>query len=257
MALFSQTAHSQSATPLTSPSAKPLIAVVAPEKVDADWRSNICALLPKPCENESLELFTHKNPSGTAYVVLASSPLVMAEIDRSNNQWRLSNLLDFRGYRHSAAVPKDAINNVRLTIAPALYPLGPNQWAAALLFTIDETYSGGGAHFTTADFVAAQGTNLGKSKPLQAGIPFSCTRMVRACFKEKEYETSPHCHDETEGSLRISYGLASNSVAPYRWEYLWRETKWPAHKKKSSIKTSSTKFTDSTLGSVPMCGGPQ
>jgi hypothetical protein len=180
----------------------------------------------------------------------------MANVERTNNRWQVNKLMDFSGYQHSAATKKDAVNNARITIAPALYPVGPDKWAVALLSTVNEMYSGGGAEFSTADFVAIDSSNLGQAKPVHAGIPFSCSRMVRACFKESQYAQSPHCHDETEGTLRITYGVDANSAEQYHWEYLWRETEWPAHTKRNRAKTTSTKFLDGS-SKVSMCGGAQ
>src|SRR5690606_9576597 len=80
-----------------------------------------------------------------------------------------------------------------LEIHPALYPAGPGLWAVAVLTRGREGYSGGGAEFVTADFVRLEpeAAEVGASQRLYASVPFSCSKIVRACFTEKEYKTSP------------------------------------------------------------------
>lgn len=241
---------------LEVPKAQPFTPVASPDNIDADWRSNLCALLPQPCEDKSVQIFQNKsaNPSGNAYVVIASLPLVMANVERIDNTWRLVKLNDFRNYQHSQA-EKEGRKDAYMTLAPALYPLRPDQWAAAVLLTMTESYSGGGASLSVADFVALD--PILKSPAVHAGIPFSCSRSIRACFSQKDYATSPNCHDETEGSLRISYGVSANSAAPYQWDYLWRETYWASFTRANAMKKSSQRFDDISAETVSWCGGPQ
>ena len=250
------------------PSAQVLVAVDAPEKIDAQWTDRLCSLLPQPCVQEALQLYRTRGAAQSAdFTVISITPLAMARVRHdADGKWHLRSLFDFTGYTHSGL--KDTANspsdNSRLSLAPALYPLGPERWAAAVLLTVSEMYSGGGAGFSQADFVALEEAHKPApksfSKPAHAGIPFSCSKMVRACFSEKEYKTSPHCHEETSGSLRINYRVVGKSADAYRWDYVWRETEWPAHQRESATHTTSTRFTDqsaSESASASWCGGPQ
>lgn len=250
--------------------AQVLVEVDAPEKIDARWTERLCRLLPQPCVKEALQLYQTRGAAPSAeFTVTSITPLAMARVrhDAAGN-WRLGNLFDFTGYTHSGLTDtaSSSSEKSRLSLAPALYPLGPDRWAAAVLLTVNEMYSGGGAEFSQADFVALEeahqpGPNS-FTTPAHAGIPFSCSKMVRACFSEKEYKTSPHCHEETSGSLRITYRVVGKPADAYRWDYLWRQTEWPAHQRPSATKTTSTRFTDQSASAnestnASWCGGPQ
>ena len=248
------------------PSAQVLVEVDAPEKIDAQWTDRLCSLLPQPCVKEALQLYSTRGAAESAdFTVISITPLAMARVSRdAAGKWYLGSLFDFTGYMHSgltdtASRPSETS---RLSLAPALYPLGPNRWAAAVLLTVNEMYSGGGAGFSQADFVPLEEAHKpgpkSFTKPAHAGIPFSCSKMVRACFSEKEYKTSPHCHEETSGSLRINYRVVGKPADAYRWDYVWRETEWPAHQRESATHTTSTRFTDQGASeSASWCGGPQ
>ncbi len=238
-----------------APSAQAFDAVRKPESLDPEWRAHLCALLPQPCETDSLALFRPRGAAAGDYVALAQVPLVMARIQRSasTKAWQLDRLHDFTGY--ADAVKKNASSDapdVRLSLAPALYPLAEGQWAVAVLQTVSEGYSGGGASFSTADFVPLDG-----SKATYEGIPFACGKMVRACFSEQEYKHSRHCHDESNGSLRIAYGDAAKAGAPYSWQYTWLQSEWPQDTPASATTTTRIRFTANTTERADFCGGPQ
>ena len=262
IALVGSWTTAEAATPRTppapqaAPAAQVLLQIDAPEQVDPQWKARVCDLLPQPCKADSLRLFRLRGAPETAgFTVIADEPLAMAEVSRdSSGTWRLGKLSDFSQYKHSESAEQG--DRSRRSLAPALYPIGPGRWAAAVLLTFSESYSGGGAAFSTADFVPLDEAARPDAKPAHAGVAFSCYRMVRACFSEKEYKTSPHCHDETTGSLRMKYLAGTRPAEPYRWEYLWRETEWPAHKAERAAVTTSSRFTDEG-GSASWCGGPQ
>lgn len=218
------------------------------------WRTQACALLPQPCEAASLQLVRERGEARPdAYVLLARTPLARAELRRTADGWVLGALRDFSGYRHQGVEP--GVEG-ELSLSPALYPLGEGRWAVAVLATVSEMYSGGGARFDRADFVPLDAPSA-STRAVHADVPFYCSKMVRACFSEKEYKTSPHCHDESTGSLRIAYGAAARASGDYRWDYTWIETTWPAHRKPSAATRVATRFTDGRAGEVPFCGGPQ
>ncbi|MES2529787.1 MAG: hypothetical protein V4636_02030 [Pseudomonadota bacterium] len=246
-----------------APAAEVFIRVDKPEGIDAQWRSHLCALLPQPCKPDTLSLYTPRGAAAGDYVVLGTEPLAMARLRRAATAWQLVSTHDFTGYRHSMAdAPKDAdadtMSPPSLSLAPALYPLGPGRWAAAVLWTTTASYSGGGAGYNTADFVALDAP-AGKARTAHAGIPFSCSVTIRACFSEKEYAQSPHCHDETEGSLRIGYqesAKPAGAADDFRWRYTWVESSWPANRPESSTRRTTLRFSDAGTETVSFCGGP-
>jgi hypothetical protein len=188
-------------------------------------------------------------------VVLSVEPLAFARIHFSEvaKSWQLVELHDFSAYVASLKKRDGGITpDARQSLAPALYPLADGKWAVALLNTVSEMYSGGGASFETADFVS-----LDDTKAVQVGVPFSCSKMIRACFSDKEYTTSKHCHDESNGVLRIHYGEATASGAPYAWTYTWLQSEWPHDKPHRATTTTRSEFTEKTTSRVDFCSGPQ
>lgn len=240
---------SQAASP---PAAQVLTAVPQPERIDAAWSAKLCALLPQPCKPDGLRLFRARDGAPGDYIALADKPLAMARVKRSaGDAWALQQLHDFSGYRHSDTSRGDAA----LTLAPALYPLAEGRWAVAVVSTVSDMYSGGGAHFSTADFVPLEAPGA-SARVAHAGVPFSCGKMVRACFSEKEYKTSAHCHDESSGSLRIAYDAPAAAGGAYAWRYTWLQSEWPAHRRQSASTRSVTRFVDGGGEAAPFCGGP-
>lgn len=240
---------------LAAPSAQVFDLVKKPESVDPEWRARLCALLPQPCEPQTLGLYRPRGGAAGDYVVIAAEPLALARVQRGKGAggWQLERLHDFSGY---AAAKKNAASGGfaegQFSLAPALYPFAEGQWAAAVLKTVTEGYSGGGASFSKADFVPLEGTRI-----VAEDIPFSCSKMVRACFSEKEYRTSKHCHDESSGSLRIAYGEPRQPGEAYRWQYTWVQSEWPAHVPASATTTSRLHFAATTTERAGFCGGPQ
>jgi hypothetical protein len=238
-----------------APSAQLLDAVKKPQLVDPEWRTRVCALLPQPCDAQALGLYRLRGAAASDFAVLSAEPLAMARIrrDKDTKAWQLERLHDFSAY--VASMKKDAgtgMSETRLSLAPALYPLAEGQWAMAVLQTVSEMYSGGGASFSKADFVP-----LDDTRPVHEGIPFSCSKMIRACFSEKEYKSSKHCHDESSGSLRIACGEAARPGGPYAWQYTWLQSEWPANTPASGTTTTRLHFTARTTERVSFCGGPQ
>lgn len=245
---------------LAAPGAQVFDAVKKPESLDAQWRARLCALLPQPCDLQQLGLYRPRGASAGAspndYVVLSAEPLAMARVKRATAEargWQLERLHDFSGYAESLKKEDNAgAPDTRLSLAPALYPLAEGKWAVAVLQTVSEMYSGGGASFDTADFVPLEG-----GKAVHEGIPFSCFKMIRACFSEKEYKTSKHCHDESNGSLRIVYGEPAKAGGPYDWQYTWLQTEWGQNEPQSAAVTTRIRFTAKTTERAGFCGGPQ
>jgi hypothetical protein len=238
-----------------APSARLLDAVKKPQLVDPEWRTRLCALLPQPCDPQALGLYRLRGAAASEFAVLSAEPLAMGRVrrDKDTKAWQLERLHDFSAY--VAGMKKDAgagMSETRLSLAPALYPVAEGQWAMAVLQTVSEMYSGGGASFSKADFVP-----LDETRAVHEGIPFSCSKMVRACFSEKEYKNSKHCHDESSGSLRIAYEEPGKPGGPYSWQYTWLQSEWPSNTPASGATTTRLHFTARTTERVGFCGGPQ
>jgi len=240
---------------LAAPVAQVFVAVKQPESVDADWRAHLCALLPQPCDPTKLTLHRPRGGAAGDYMVLSETPLAMARLQRGAQatEWKLDRLHDFTAYAGSVKEGEAGNGEVARTLAPALYPLADGRWAAAVLQRQSESYSGGGASFVTADFVPLDAKPQSTIAAYE-GIPYSCTRMIRACFSEKEYKTSKHCHDESSGSLRIAYDEPARAGGPYDWQFTWLQSDWAANTPASATVSTRQRFSASE-GSADFCGG--
>lgn len=246
---------------VAAPAAQVFVAVKQPESIDAEWRAHLCALLPQPCDAKALTLHRPRGGAAGDYVVLSEAPLALGRLKRAADatDWKLDRVYDFTGYAGSVKEGEAGeVGNgeVRRALAPALYPLADGRWAVAVLQRQFESYSGGGASFSTADFVPLD-ADPASAKAAYEGVPFSCSKLIRACFTEKEYKTSKHCHDESFGSLRIAYGETFKPGAPYDWQYTWVQTEWPQNEPRSAATTTRVLFTAKTTERAGFCGGPQ
>ena len=127
MLLLSAGAAFHASAAPAGPAAQPFDAVDKPERIDPQWRTGLCALMPQPCEAASLQLLRPRAAGADAHVVLSTQPLAMVRATYVPGAgWKLDTLHDFRGYRHSMADPKTdngATAPPPLSLAPALYPL--------------------------------------------------------------------------------------------------------------------------------------
>ncbi|MDP9910976.1 hypothetical protein J2W27_003092 [Variovorax boronicumulans] len=244
---------------LAAPAAQVFVAVKTPEAVDAMWRAHLCALLPQPCDAQALKL--HRPRDGGApddYLLTSEKPLAMARLkrDAGTGGWQLAQLHDFSTYVASQQRDRRSTDpELHLALAPVLYPLAEGRWAVAVTQHEAESYSGGGASYVTADFVPLDTPPGQRAKAAREGIPYWCSRSIRACFSEKEYKTSKHCHDESRGSLRIAYDAPAKAGGPYVWRYTWLQSEWPAHTGPAGNKRTSVDFTDDSARKPTACDG--
>lgn len=212
--------------------------------------ASACASLPKPCHPETTTAYLNKPREGKLYLIDSDGPQ-FAIVEDAPGEARRIRQWDFSGYAHSASPVADGGDPPPLRIYPALYPLPQGRIAVAIVSEAREMYSGGGASFEIADFVEL-GSDPAPRRAVYASVPFSCSKMVRACFGLKEYDTSPHCHDEYSGYLTIRFPAQGN------WQFTWHETDWPAHVRASKKTTTRTPFSvPGQPSKVPFCdGGP-
>ena len=223
---------------------------------------SICAGLSTPCNPTSTSAFiSHPVSQSKIYLIDANRPMLVIWEAPSPNNASNAHYWDFSTYRHSYPPVSDGGDPKPLEIYPALYPIGNDRFAVAIVSVSNEMYSGGGASFSVADFVALN-DNKTKHDVLYPSVPFSCSKMVRACFSEREYKTSRHCHDESSGYLTIQFPRQQNKG----WAFTWNEIDWPAHTSKAKEKRVRTPFSipsnldgnerSKVLEKVPFCGGP-
>jgi hypothetical protein len=194
--------------------------------------ATICQAGPQPCGPESTRAYLAETPPrDRVFLIDDARPLIIEAIrDGSAGYWA-RDALDLSGYRHSFEPDGGRDRGEPLRIYPALYPTGGGSFAIAVLSTFRDMYSGGGASFEVADFLGFIGRRTVQHgtafDAVYLGVPFSCSKMIRACFSQREYDRSKHCHDESAGSLHIRYAI-DNAGNP-DWSFRWRQTEWPAH----------------------------
>ncbi|WP_230530784.1 hypothetical protein [Microvirga roseola] len=223
----------------TQPQAVRLTEVKDLDSLDPDWIMGICNLPGLTCNKvEAPRLFERKTAQGSEYyAVMVGGTLAHLRME-APAQWELLNRWSFAEHPFVSG-QEDQVDGLK--IHPALYPAGPNLWAVAVLKEETEGYAGGGAQFVTADFVALdpQVTEIGDDQVLFGAVPFSCSKIVRACFTPQEYKTSPHCHAENKGFLTLTY-KPSSGARLYDWTATWHQVSWPAGAPKSARTTEKT-----------------
>ncbi|ENX36499.1 hypothetical protein F889_00213 [Acinetobacter colistiniresistens] len=111
--------------------------------------------------------------------------------------------------------PAEEMARSKQYIYPKLFPMDQNRYAVALIDTLTESYSGGGASVERASFYELQ--NSGQTHRFIERYPFNFYRMIRACFSEQDYENSNgKCHDED------SLGLDIRPIRPMLWQFRYR-----------------------------------
>lgn len=235
------------------------------DRLDPDWIMGICNLPGLACNKvDEPKLYERKTASGVDYYAVMVNRTISRLVMTAPGQWQVLNLWRFDTY---PTPPKaEGTGDPRmLDIHPALYPAAPDLWAVALLSGTTESYSGGGASFSKADFVLLdpKAPEITQTQRLHAAIPFSCSKQVRACFSEKDYKKNmPRCHDESSGFLTLKYASATAGKF-YEWTATWHETAWPAGTPKSAQTKTRTVAVlvpgqnTAAIDAFPFCdGGP-
>ena len=111
--------------------------------------------------------------------------------------------------------PSEEMARTSQYIFPKLFPMTENRYAIAQIDTFSEMYSGGGAGIERANFYELK--DSGQTHRFIENYPFSFNRMIRACFSERDYDTSKgKCHDEDSLSLDI------RPLKPMLWQFRYR-----------------------------------
>ncbi len=199
------------------------------------WASDVCRLAAAPCGKPGQQADSGTAPalyhakgdtSGRYYAILPGPRLVEARFAPGAG-WTLVHQWDVSDYQ-PANPDQDQGDGTPppLDLFPALYPLGRGRFAVAILAGRNEMYSGGAGSWQTADFVALEPDGSLAPKPRVAGLPFSCSKSIRACFSEDNDRRSPHCSEDFDGTLHLRFAPRP-SDGRLDWIATWKESHWP------------------------------
>lgn len=121
-----------------------------------------------------------------------------------------------------------------MKIYPALYPVNKDEVSIAIVNQWFGGYAGGGISEEYADFVKLQPN--GKYSVALENVSFYSSEMIRACFSEKDYHTSQHCHDEYGTLLNIQFKDIGKKY--YQWTLTYTDYEWPAFVSEKQKKIS-------------------
>lgn len=204
--------------------------------VKPNLAAQLCPQISPPCDAADTQLLQTANQR---QFLLDSSKPALIELLATKPNIQLGTYLDLSGYQHSSA-----FEGATMSIYPALYPVGKDDWAIAVVMWASWPYSGGGGSVEIADFLpfSLRQQPVSVANALYRSVPFSCSQLIRACFPGYGDDKSPHCHDEYSGSLRIKY---PDNPRPNRadWTLIWSEYNWPAHVTKNRATRSQKTFT--------------
>jgi hypothetical protein len=210
------------------------------------------------------ELYQVRGGGPSDYYEMESGPVLKRLRRTGPDRWQELQTWDFSSLLPEPGAEREGFSSPQ--IYPALYPAGPGFWAVALVVGSNEMYSGGGARFEWADFVLLGDPEKEEIQPLFQKVPFSCSKMIRACFTEKEYARSKHCTDDSRGWLTLRFAPSKRS-GRYDWILTWHEWEWPSDTFESQATTRQTtirlgagdppEIQERKLEHLPFCGGAQ
>lgn len=183
-------------------------------KATPTQRQSLCKQVPSSCNDQNWQLYQVQQQAQSFYAI---SGLKLYQFNQNNKSLALINQWDF-----SKAEPKSVtthwttdedpgISDIR-HLYPALFKISEQNYAIALIQSFRESYAGGAMTEEVADFFELQ---TDRRYQLQfSNIPFSVSRLIRACFSAEQYERAgdEHCHDEESLVLNIRY------QKPYQWQ---------------------------------------
>ena len=216
-------------------------------RVGTELIRSVCPQLPVPCDPANVTAWVGtRDGTGPLYLIDAGRPMLVALDAAEPARTDLARQWDFREYVHSTPPVADGGSPEPLRIDPELYPVGITDWAVAIVSMSRENYSGGWASFHVADFVSLDAP----AKALYKAVPFLCSKVIRACFSEREYRRSRHCHEENGGHLTIRFGEGEAG-----WRFMWHETHWPGNTPRRRQTSTHVPFLPDNMDAA-FCGGP-
>lgn len=185
----------------------------------------ICASLNLTC-SEGANLWKKKAANDSKVYLIDSTPQLI-ELVKNKNSYKVADTWNFKSYQHHNKNSEDGeLGDYGVELFPAFYPLNRQKFTIAIVQHWGTGYSGGGKGEQFADFVMLE--PKGAYKLALADVPFYSYEMIRACFSEKDYKTSPHCHDETSSSLSIQFKDIGKPY--YQWILNYTDFTWEAFK---------------------------
>ena len=185
----------------------------------------ICADLNLTC-TEGANLWKKKAANDGKVYLIDSTPQLI-ELVKNKKSYKVADAWNFKNYQHHNKNSEDGeLGDYGVELFPAFYPLNRQKFAIAIVQHWGTGYSGGGKGEQFADFVMLE--PKGKYQLALPNVPFYSYEMIRACFSEKDYQTSPHCHDESGSSLSIQF---KDVGKPYfQWTLNYTDFTWEAFK---------------------------
>lgn len=196
--------------------AKPNEIALQKKTLTETQKRQICQKLTEECKTQ-IDWRWYKAKNQTQYYLI--SKLKMFQFDpqlQLSHQWDLATYQP-RTQRARWAMDQENENEDSLYIFPKLYPINEQDYAVAVLQTWSEGYSGGGMSEEVADIIHLKADNT--VEKVFENIPFSMSRMIRACFSERDYESSHgKCHDEYNLSSWIQYQKPMDWKVKYQYD---------------------------------------
>jgi hypothetical protein len=229
--------------------AVPLVEIAKTAVPDRGWPRKVCELASASCgspdqpgdADEAPSLYRAKNDAPGTYYAILPGPQLLKVSFASAAGWKVVQQWDFSDYQPADRVEGDG-KPPPLRIYPALYPLGGERFAVAVLAGWSESYSGGGGGWENADFVELRPNGGHARTPRVSKLPFSCSKQIRACFTEHDYQHSPHCSEDFDGSLRLRF-VPGASAGNLDWIATWKESHWPGQEPQSKTGHTSVSVT--------------
>ncbi|WP_175955322.1 hypothetical protein [Burkholderia sp. BCC0405] len=229
--------------------AVPFIEVTKTAVPDRDWPRKVCELASASCgasgesgdADSAPSLYRARNDAAGVYYATLPGPQLLKVSFASGTGWKVVQQWNFSDYPPTDRVEGDG-EPPPLRIYPALYPLGGERFAVAVLAGWSESYSGGGGSWENADFVELRPNGGHARTPRVAKLPFSCSKQIRACFTERDYRHSPHCSEDFDGSLRLRF-VPGASAGDLDWIATWKESHWPGQEPRSKTGHTSVSVT--------------
>lgn len=199
---------------------------------------SICEQLNLTCQVNDSKLYRVKASNDPIYYLIDATPRIV-QFQSEGKKIILLDQWEFKDYKHSHQTANDdeEWQKNALKIYPALYPINKNKMAVAIIDERFESYAGGGRSEQIADFLMLE--PQGKFKVALKAVSFHSYEMIRACFSEQEYKTSPHCYDESSSILSIQFKDIRKPF--YQWTLNYTDFTWDAGKseKFKNVKKSS------------------
>jgi hypothetical protein len=199
-------------------------------KTESSQAKQICQGLKVNC-GKDVEVW--KKQSGSdAHLYLTDNTPQLIEFIKQHNQYVVLNSWSFQHYQHRSRNRSfdEDLNSDGLSVYPAFYPLNRQKLAIAVVKRWSTGYSGGGRVEEVADFVMLEPKQT--YKLALADVAFHSYEMIRACFAQEEYESSPHCHDESGSTLSIQFKDIGKTY--YQWTLNYTDFTWEAFQPESS-----------------------